>query len=186
MTAYHTIVADPPWSYGNKRWASITHNGTGPRIEKDMPYLTMSLGDIQALPVRSLAAKDCRLFLWTTNRHLPFAFDVMAAWGFKYTLALIWRKTGNPSPFAGSGVASIQHELLLVGKRGSPPVLSQLPSSVLDVPAKVFGHSAKPEVFQDYIEAVSPGPYLELFARRQRSGWDVWGNEVDSDVELVA
>lgn len=183
---FQTIVADPPWSYGNKKWASITHNGTGPRIEKDMPYLTMSIDDIKALPIRNLAAADCRLFLWTTNRHLPLAFDVLEAWGFKYTMGLVWRKTGNPSPFAGSGVARVLHEYLLVAKRGKPPVLDQLPASVIDCPKPVFGHSRKPDLFLDLIERSSPGPYVELFARRERIGWERWGNEIDSTVELAA
>ena len=185
MTHYQTIVADPPWDYGNKRWASITHGGKGPRIEKEMPYRTMGIEAICDLPVSSFAAKDARLFLWATNRHLPVAMYVIEAWGFKYAQGLIWRKTGNPSPFAGSGVAPQHHEYLLVAKRGNPPVLSQLPSSVLDVPAMVFGHSAKPEAFLDFIEQVSPGPYLELFARRNRLGWDTWGNEALEHVEVA-
>lgn len=182
---YRTIVADPPWDYGKKKWASITHGGKGPRTERDMPYPTMSPEAICSLPVGSLAETDARLFLWTTNRHLPVAFDVIRAWGFTYAQGLIWRKTGNPSPFAGSGVAPQHHEYLLVARRGSPPVVAQLPSSVLDVPAMVFGHSSKPEAFLDFIEQVSPGPYLELFARRQRLGWDTYGDEALNHVELA-
>jgi N6-adenosine-specific RNA methylase IME4 len=184
MSTYRTIVADPPWDYGTKSWASITHGGTGPRIERDLPYSTMSLRAIKALPVATIAAPDCRLFLWTTNRHLPDAFEVLAAWGFTYTQGLVWRKTGNPSPFAGSGVALQTHEYLIVAKRGKPPVSSQLKSSVIDAPAVVFGHSAKPECFLDFVEQTSPGPYVELFARRQRFGWDTWGDESLSTANL--
>jgi len=183
---YRTIVADPPWDYGKKTWASITHGGTGPRIERELPYATMTLDAISALPVAMLADTDCRLFLWTTNRHLPNAVGVLDAWEFRYTQGLVWRKTGNPSPFAGSGVALQAHEYLLVATRGKPPVSEQLKSSVIDAPAAVFGHSAKPECFLDFIEQVSQGPYLELFARRQRLGWDTWGNEALNHVELTA
>jgi len=182
---YGTIVADPPWSYGKKAWVSITHGGSGPRIERDLPYQTMTGEAICALPVASLAADDCRLFLWTTNRHLRLAFDVIDAWGFTYAQTLVWRKTGNPSPFSGGGVAPLHHEFLMVAKKGSPEVAGKFPSSVIDAPAAVFGHSVKPECFQDYVEQTSPGPYVELFARRARFGWDVWGNESLGTAELV-
>jgi N6-adenosine-specific RNA methylase IME4 len=184
--SYRTIVADPPWDYGKKTWASITHGGKGSRIERDLPYATMTIGAISALPVASLADADCRLFLWATNRHLPDAFAVLGAWGFTYTQGLIWRKTGNPSPFAGSGVALQAHEYLLVAKRGKPLVSDQLKSSVIDAPAAVFGHSAKPECFLDFVEQASPGPYVELFARRQRFGWDTWGDESLGTAEMGA
>lgn len=183
---YATICADPPWDYGNKTWASITHGGKGPRIEKDMPYSTMGLAAIKALPVASLATKDCRLFMWTTNRHLPVSFSVIEAWGFTYAQTIIWRKTGNPSPFAGGGVAPVHHEFLLVARKGSPEVAGTFPSSVVDAPAAVFGHSVKPECFLDYVERVSPGPYVELFARRQRFGWDTWGDQSLGTAEMVA
>jgi N6-adenosine-specific RNA methylase IME4 len=182
---YRTIVADPPWTYDGVEWASYTHNGTGPRKVKDMPYSMMGGEAIKALPVASLADRDSRLFLWTTNRHLAVAFDVLAAWGFTYKQTLIWRKTGNPSPFSGS-VAAQHHEYLMVGVRGKPPILTKQPSSVIDAPAVIFGHSAKPDCFIDMIEQVSPGPYVELFARRARFGWDYWGDESLGTAELVA
>jgi N6-adenosine-specific RNA methylase IME4 len=183
---YQTIVADPPWDYGTKRWASITHGGKGPRVERDMPYACMTLDAIKDLPVAAMADDDCRLFMWTTNRHLPESFAVLHAWGFTYAQNIVWRKTGNPSPFAGGGVAPVHHEHLLVAKRGAPKVLANLASSVIDAPAAVFGHSTKPECFQDYIEQVSPGPYVELFARRARFGWDVWGNESLGTAEMAS
>jgi N6-adenosine-specific RNA methylase IME4 len=181
---YRTIVADPPWVY-DRAFVSFTHNGEGPRIERDLPYESMAVEDIASLPIPSLAEKDCRLFLWTTNRYLPDSFGVLRAWGFEYVQTLVWRKTGNPSPFGGS-VAPNHAEYLLVGKRGAPAILSRLSSSVIDAPAAVFGHSTKPEAFLDHIEAVSPGPYLELFSRRARLGWDTHGDESLSHVELSA
>lgn len=177
MTRYRTIVADPPWAYDDTTWASYTHGGKGPRKVKPMPYATMTVEQIAALPVRDVAATDSRLFIWTTNRYLPATFDVIVAWGFTYVQALVWRKTGNPSPFSGS-VAPQHHEFLLVGKRGSPPIVEKLKSSVIDAPAAIFGHSAKPECFLDLIEQVSPEPRLEMFARRARMfGWDYWGDQ---------
>lgn len=184
---YRTIVADPPWDYSLKAWASITHGGIGPRIEKPMPYATMSGEAIAALRVAaSFCDTDCRLFLWATSRHLPVAFAVMAGWGFGYAQTLVWHKTGNPSPFSGSGVAPQHAEFLLVGKRGNPEILGRLPSSVIAAPKPIFGHSQKPDVFMDLIEQVSPSPRLEMFARRQRLGWDTWGDEALSHTEITS
>ena len=181
---YRTIVADPPWAYDDVKWPSFTHGGTGPRKEKDMPYATMSVEQIAALPVARMADRDSRLFIWTTNRYLRQTFDVIDAWGFTYVQTLIWRKTGNPSPFSGS-VAPQHHEFLLVGKRGAPEILEKLTTSVIDAPAAIFGHSAKPECFLDLIEQVSPEPRVELFARRARMfGWDYWGNESHGTAEM--
>jgi N6-adenosine-specific RNA methylase IME4 len=186
---YRTIVADPPWDYeqDRKRWPSITHGGKGPALHKPIPYDPMSLAEIEALPVADVAEGDARLFLWATSKHMQEAFAVQTAWGFAYKQTLVWRKTGNPTPFGGS-VAPNHAEFLLVGVRGRPRVPARLKSSVIEAPKPVFGHSAKPECFQDAIERVSPGPYLELFARRERIGWDTWGNESanSSGLQLAA
>lgn len=179
---YRTIVADPPWEYGD--FARNPRRGVARRdSRKRLPYEAMSVGDISALPVSDLAAKDCRLFLWTTNRYLRDSFSVIDAWGFTYAQVLVWHKTGNPSPFSGS-VAPIHAEFLLVAKRGKPKTLRRLTSSV--IAAHVQDHSAKPDGFLDHIESISPGPYLEMFARRNRLGWDTWGNEALEHVELAS
>lgn len=182
---YRTIVADPPWDYGRDNSSpSITHGGKGKQQKKPFAYPTMSVRDICALRITEFAEDDCRLFLWTTNRHLPMAFGVAQSWGFDYRQTITWRKTGNPSPFGGS-IAPVHAEFLLVCTAGNPPVMDRIPSSVVDAPAAIFGHSQKPEVFLDIAERVSSGPYLELFARRQRLGWDTWGNEALCHVEIV-
>ena len=168
---YSTIVADPPWAYDDG-FPQGPSGGTGwSRIR--LPYSSMGAGEIEALPVADLARRaGTRLFLWTTNRYLPVAFSVMAAWGFRYRQAITWRKTGDPSPFVRS-VAPQHSEYLLVGSVGNPPRLDSFPSSVIDAPAQA--HSGKPALFLDLVERVSPGPYLELFARQPRLGWDSWG-----------
>jgi N6-adenosine-specific RNA methylase IME4 len=179
MTRYRTIVADPPWDYEGFASSPTPRKGAAQRVKVDaLPYDAMSVEDICALPVAALADADARLFLWTTNRYLRAGFDVCKAWGFRYRQTLIWRKTGNPSPFGGS-VAPIHAEFLLVAAKGSPGVVARLKSSVIDAPAAAApgSHSAKPEAFLDHIETISPGPYVELFARRARFGWDYWGNE---------
>lgn len=186
---YRTIVADPPWAYDEGfarsvggRWA----DGTSSMTKRELPYPSMSVWEIAALPIASMAERDCRLFLWTTNRYLRDAFMVLDAWGFKYAQTLVWHKTGNPTPFGGS-VAPIHAEFVLVGARGKPKKLEALRSSVLavDTNPAVLRHSQKPEAFLDYFEVVSPGPYLELFARRNRLGWDTWGNEALAHAEVA-
>lgn len=177
VTTYRTIVADPPWPYGNG-FVSLPGDPRqrGHRVKrKPLPYPSMTLEEIAALPVRDLADRDCRLFLWATNRYLPDAFGVLAAWGFEYKQTLVWHKTGNPSPFGGS-IAPNQAEYLLVAVRGRPPLGDRWPRSVLAAPRE-YQHSRKPDVFLDLIERASPGPYLELFARRARFGWDYWPDQ---------
>ena len=178
---YRTIVADPPWDYGSdhKRWpSSPTRKNDQAIIHASIPYEAMTNTEIAGLPVAECVARDARLFVWTTNKHLPFAFPIISAWGFEYRQTLLWRKTGNPSPFGGS-IAPNHAEFLLVGVRGKPPISERLASSVVECPAAATPgqHSAKPDVFLDLVEQVSPGPYLELFARRARFGWDYWGDE---------
>lgn len=178
VTRYRTIVADPPWDY-SEGFANNPKPGT--KGWKPLPYPSMSVAQIAALDVAGLASRDARLFMWTTNRYLPAAFGIVGAWGFNYRQTLVWHKTGNPSPFGGS-VAPIHAEFLIVAVRGKPETLERLRSSVVAI--NVQDHSAKPEAFLDLVEQVSPGPYLEMFARRNRMGWDTWGNEAFNHVDL--
>jgi len=132
----------------------------------------MTPSEVAALPVHDLVgAGGAFLFLWTTNRYLPSAFDVIAEWGFDYRQTLVWHK-GDASPFPGS-VAPNSAEYLLVGRCGKVKRTGTAPSAILH--ANRGHHSAKPAAFADLIEAVSPGPYVELFARAPRLGWDSWG-----------
>jgi len=192
-TRYRTIVADPPWAYDEgfihgalpgwrKRKAVGEPNRDIARSSrKRLPFPTLSVSEIAALPIGDLAEPNAALFLWTTNRYLPDSFRVMEAWGFVYKQILVWNKVGNASPFTGS-IAPNTAEFLLVGKRGKHSWTQRASSSVLSISRT--RHSKKPEAFLDLIEASSPGPYLELFARRQRLGWDSWGNECLEHVEM--
>jgi N6-adenosine-specific RNA methylase IME4 len=176
---YRTIVADPPWDYGSDKCRS--NAGRTEVTYLPLPYPVMTTEDICALPVLDLADADCRLFLWTTNRHLHAAFHVAEAWGFDYRQMLVWQKTKS-TPIGS--VAPTRAEFMLVCRRGHPEHIGRFPSSVIT--AAPGQHSQKPAVFMDFVEQVSPGPYLELFARRQRLGWDTWGNEALCHVELEA
>ena len=188
---YRTIVADPPWPYPdgfarNKggRYGDGTQEGW---VRRELPYQSAGVEEIAALDVAGLADTDCRLWLWATNRYLHDAFHVTEAWGFRYRQTIVWRKTGNPNPWVAH-IAPAHSEFLVVAVRGKPARLAALPSSVLSVDANParLKHSQKPEAFLDHIESVSPGPYLELFARRQRLGWDTWGDEALNHVGVAA
>jgi N6-adenosine-specific RNA methylase IME4 len=188
MSGYRTIVADPPWHYDGFPSTEATGRdkrlAPGKSINKPMPYPSMTVEEICRLPIPDLAAVDARLFLWTTNRYLPDAFGVLKAWGFTYRQTLLWIKPGVP-PFGGS-VARNFAEFLLVGTVGKPERLSVAHSNVITASKSKAQHSRKPEAFLDLVEQVSPAPYVELFARRARFGWDYWGNESLGTAELVA
>jgi N6-adenosine-specific RNA methylase IME4 len=179
---YRTIVADPPWQYddGFATESRTPGKWTGPTRRYVLPYPSMRVADICALPVVALSEPDARLFLWATNRYLPDALTVMAAWGFRYRQTLTWDKADSLS-----GSVAPNSEFLLVGTRGDPRRLARLPSAVIRHAASKT-HSQKPDIFIDWIEQVSPGPYMELFSRRHRLGWDVWGNESANTAQLEA
>ncbi len=185
MTRYRTIVADPPWDYpegfasvdGRPHKQDRDKGMTGGRMVKtELPYSSMSLTEIAALPIANLAADDARLFLWTTMRYLPDALALLPSWGFTYRQTIVWDKTPNIPPFGGS-VAPNTAEFLIVAARGKPARVSRWSTSVIRARRGRTTHSAKPDVFIDLAESVSPGPYLEMFARRARFGWDYWGDE---------
>ena len=172
---YATIVADPPWRY---EFASL-YPGE-PTRTKAMGYEMMTVPEICALPVSSLAAKDAHLYLWTTQRYLRDAYDVVKAWGFAPASVLVWVKP--PRGFVGTYACST--EFVLFSRRGSLPAKQKVSRNWWEWSRGE--HSAKPEAFLDIVESVSPGPYLELFARRNRFGWDTWGNESLELVEMAS
>ncbi len=185
--AFRVIVADPPWKYG--KWGSASDSPTARKKfpngqwdqSFDMGYRTMTVEEIKALPVAKLAADDCDLYLWTTQKYLPDAFGVLEAWGFRYCQTLTWCKT--PRGTGQGGLYCPTTEFLLLGRKGKMPVKKRVETTWWNV-KRTMRHSEKPEHFQDVIEAVSDEPRLELFARRKRQGWHVWGNEIASDVEM--
>ena len=174
---FRCIVADPPWPMrGTGAWNRKRCNATknkGNRAPIGLPYNAMSMDEIKALPVGDTACPDAHLWLWTTNAFLEAGFDVMRAWGFKYLAPIHWIK---PS---GAGMWFVHRtQTMLFGYRGKCrfPLARYKPNLFTSgLPKR---HSEKPEEAFTLIEAVSPGPRLELFARRAREGWTVWGNEV--------
>jgi N6-adenosine-specific RNA methylase IME4 len=179
--SYRTIVADPPWRYDDGFTVGL---GKRRGQRKPLPYPAMSVAEIEALPISELAEDAAHLYLWTTTRYLRAAFAVAEAWGFRYGQTLVWCKTTHASILGGAFGCNV--EFVLFCRRGVLPHDKKSDSAWFDWPrAGRGGHSRKPEAFLDLVESVSPGPYLELFARRQRLGWDTWGNEALEHVQLV-
>lgn len=171
------VYADPPWKYANQGTRGATNNH----------YVTMDQQALLGLPVAALAAENAHLHMWTTNVFLADALALVDAWGFRFVSMLVWIKK-RLDVVDGSAVLSgrlgmgnywrVDHELLLLGVRGSCPFARHdLPSVYVEPPGK---HSAKPQGIRDLIETTSPGPRLEMFARTSGPGWTSWGNEVDA------
>ena len=165
---YKTVMADPPWDIGQKgARGAIKH------------YPLLTLEQIKNMPIADLVDPDSsHCWLWVTNATLRSGFDVLEAWGFTPRSVFTWIK-----PRLGLGVyLRNATEHVLLGTKGKAPVLYKSQPNWLFAP--VQDHSHKPEEQFAVIERVSPGPYLELFARRRQPGWDVWGNEIESDIEI--
>lgn len=199
---YATIVADPPWDHSdgtgvliNIGMSNIPHPERG-RISRP-GYESMTVDQIKALPVGDFAARDAHLYLWTTNRYLRQVWDVAEAWGFRGVCVLTWCKPRRG--FLGGGAFPSDTEFVLFARRGTLSATAKGPGRWFQWPrtrgAPVMrvgerrdsangSHSAKPEAFLDLVEQVSPGPYVELFARRARFGWDYWGDQSLGTAEM--
>jgi len=172
---YRTIVADPPWAVmGGPPWGGGT--------SKPLPYPTMTAQEIAALPIVDMAEDAAHLYLWTINAFVRDAYDIARAWGFRPSTLLTWCKTETGGGLGGA--YRLNTEWVLFARRGTLSAREQVGQSAFHWPRQ-RPHSRKPEAFLDMVERVSPGPYLELFARRNRLGWDTWGNEALEHVELA-
>jgi N6-adenosine-specific RNA methylase IME4 len=176
---FKTVLADPPWRFTNRT------GKVAPEHRRLDRYSTMNLDAIKSIPVASCIADNAHLYLWVPNALLPEGLAVMEAWGFRYVSNLVWakrRKDGGPD---GRGVGFYFRnvtELLLFGVHGSMRTLGPARRQVNMIETRKREHSRKPDEQYDIIEACSPGPRLELFARRPRSRWMAWGDEADGGV----
>ncbi|MBI3665223.1 MAG: S-adenosylmethionine-binding protein [Acidobacteria bacterium] len=174
---FGTILIDPPWRFMNRT------GKVGPEHKRLHRYRTMTFEEIAALPVERLALPKSHLYLWCPNALLHEALTIIKAWGFTYKTNIVWykvRKDGGPD---GRGVGFYFRnvtELLLFGVKGSLRTLSPGRRQVNIMISRKQEHSRKPEEVYGLIEQCSPGPYLELFARRRVPGWAQWGDQVDS------
>lgn len=178
---FSTIYADPPWRFENRT------GKVAPEYKRLNRYETMELKDIMDLPVERISNDKSHLYLWVPNALLPDGLAVMKAWGFEYKSNLIWekvRKDGGPD---GRGVGFYFRnvtEILLFGVRGDKNrTLAPARSQVNLLRTMKREHSRKPDEMVDLIERCSPGSYLELFARGDRKGWSMWGNQADAAYE---
>ena len=177
MKKYDIILADPPWPYKARRM--VQDNGTTVTGIED-EYDTMTMTDLCTLPIQNIKAKNCVLYLWATGPKMAEAFQLMTAWGFKYsTMAFVWnKKIPNPGYYSCSQV-----EYVLVGKKGKCPKRILTNTRQLITEARTT-HSKKPEEVQNRIDKHWENcAKIELFARRYRKGWDCVGNELNGTIE---
>jgi N6-adenosine-specific RNA methylase IME4 len=172
---YGVIYADPPWSFRN--WSA---KGTGRNAVSH--YDCPDFQSLASLPVAKLAADDCALFLWATDPLLPRAFELIERWGFEYkTVAFYWVKLNSAAKhdadyFTGLGYwTRANPEQCLLATRGKPPRLARNVKRL--IVEKRREHSRKPDCVRERIERLVGGPYLELFARETKRGWDCWGDQ---------
>ena len=178
---FKTIIAAPPWPYTGRGPASSKEhrpNSYGAAPSSAERYGSMSMAELKGLPVAEVAQKQGHLYLWTTNGFLCEAHDLARAWGFVPKTVLTWGKLkadGTPSMKTGYYYRGAT-EHILFATRGNLRLQGEArPTLYL---SRRLPHSVKPDWFYDLVESASPGPYLELFARRNRDNFTVWGNEV--------
>lgn len=178
---FATIYADPPWRFQNRT------GKVAPENKKLNRYETMSLDEIKAMPVSEIAADKSHLYLWVPNALLPDGLEVMKAWGFEYKGNIIWEKVRKDGMPDGRGVGFYFRnvtEMLLFGVKGDKNrTLAPARSQVNLIRTQKREHSRKPDEIIPIIEKCSPGPFIELFARGDREGWAMWGNQADASYE---
>lgn len=174
---YNIIYADPPWHL--KRGPMWSKGGTS----QPLPYPTMTIDEIAALNVSEIAAEDSHLYLWTVNKYIKESFIIVKSWGFTFSCMITWCK--NPYGLGLGGQFAQTTEHLLFCRRGHLPCAKRMNSTWYL--KKRGAHSVKPQFFRDLIiESSGDLPRVELFARQKTDGWDIWGNELPNDIELMA
>lgn len=180
---YNTIYADPPWQFQNRT------GKVAPEHKRLTRYETMTIDEIKRLPIDELAGEKAHLYLWCPNALLPDGLAVMDAWGFDYKGNIIWEKVRKDGQPDGRGVGFYFRnvtEIVLFGiKKKSAPnrTLAPARSQVNLIRTMKREHSRKPDEMISIIEACSSEPRIELFARGEREGWDMWGNQANADYE---
>jgi len=177
---YCTVLADPPWRFANRTGKVAPEHG---RLNR---YDTLTPDQIKELPLDRCIAAAAHCYLWVPNALLREGLDVLEAWGFTYKTNIVWHKVRRDGGSDGRGVGFYFRnvtELVLFGVRGSMRTLRPGRTQTNLLATRKREHSRKPDELYPIIEACSPGPYLELFARYPQPGWTVWGEEASQDVE---
>ena len=174
MKKYQIIYADPPWEWK-------TYSGKGREKTSDKHYNLMSLNQISRLPIYNISDDNCILFMWTQDAHLKNAIEIGEKWGFIYkTIGFVWDKQNFGMGYWTRKGA----EICLLFTKGNPKRVSGGVRQFIS--SKAREHSRKPDEIRDKIvELMGDIPRIELFARQKAKGWDSWGNEIDSDIQLT-
>ena len=162
---YRTIVIDPPWEM-EKIKREVRPNQDG------FDYPTMSVESIAEINLP--LAQDAFVFLWTTQKYLPYSFEIFSAWRLKYRFIMTWHKSGGMQVY---NYPQFNSEFVVVGTQGNPKFL-ETKAFKTTFNADRQGHSVKPEEFYELVRRITPDPRLDMFSRREIEGFDVWGNEV--------
>jgi len=184
MKKYKIIYADPPW----KLSGNVYQDNKRKNRKLSDNYSLLSLTELKNLPIQSICDDDCMLFLWIVGSMLPEALELIKDWGFSYsTIGFVWvKKTKNNKTCANVGYWTMGNcAVCLIAKKGKMIQYKQKCNIYQLVEAERKQHSKKPdEVRNRIVELMGDIPRIELFAREKTEGWDVWGNEVESDIEL--
>ncbi|MCL4561837.1 MAG: MT-A70 family methyltransferase [Chloroflexi bacterium] len=174
MGEFGTILADPPWLFQNRT------GKVAPEHKRLYRYHTMTNDEILSMPVKEIALPQSHLYLWVPNALIELGLQVMKSWGFEYKTMIVWykiRKDGGPDRRGVGFYFRNVTEVVLFGTRGHLRTLQPGRTQENIIISQKRGHSIKPDKLYAIIEACSPGPYLELFARRSHPGWSIWGDE---------
>ena len=184
MKKYNIIYADPAWKFGNSVYQDNGRKGR----ELNKQYNTMSINEIKELPLENISADDCALFMWVTDFHLPFAFELFEKWGFKYrTIVFVWKKiTKNGKTCANLGAWTMKNtEICLLATKGNMFDKRKAKNVFQLIEAERTKHSKKPIEAVNRIEKIFQFENkLEMFSRKNLQGWDAWGNEVNNSIDL--
>jgi N6-adenosine-specific RNA methylase IME4 len=170
---YSSIVVDPPWSYSNKSGRHGDSANAGYIQDR-----TMTLDEVALFDIKRWTAETCHLYLWVTDAYVGHIYEVTEAWGFDAKATLVWVK----DRIGMGNYYRHQHELCVFAVKGKMRLARMNASTVFSAP--ITTHSEKPDEFYRLVESCSPGPYLDVFARKKRAGWDVFGDEVTNEYQL--
>ena len=185
MKKYNIIYADPAWHFSSKELQKYDGERFRPL---DVVYENHPVKNFKSLNIREIANKDCALFMWTTDAHIPDALQLIKAWGFKYiTIAFIWEKLSkNKKTVCNLGAWTMKNcEICLLSTKGQMLKYKKCNNIRQLHRSERTAHSKKPDLFADLIvDLFGDLPRIELFARDKKIGWDCWGNEIESDIKL--
>lgn len=169
---YNTIVIDPPWKL------RIAKRKVRPN-QQTFPYKTMSLKEIEEFPIDNFANNECHLFLWTTQKYLKSAFDIIEKWKFNFHIVITWDKMSGMCLFGFQR----RTEFIIYAYRGKIKIFQKRKSFPTVIKEKSKGHSIKPEIFYKFVRDYFPKPRIDIFARKRHEGFDAWGDEVEKETQ---